>query len=261
VGEGTRAARRAVCQGSRDGSREKNKPHHRRGSCRRRATNPSSLADGAQLAQKEKGRFGVGAGLRGQIPDRPPILKGSVGPSKAPLAYRPTSSLPNPPGQVKRKKRVGSELGRSFEVRSSIGRRSAGDQSDRVKLRSLIVLRPPCPTPRARCLRSKSPSPLKRCQCPRCAASSGMHRRSHGTAYRPLLMLPAPSTVFALPQLASLSSQQWSPQCRQARKIEERSAMFLLIWPSIWAFLLTVKQDTVKTGNRILDTLWEALSG
>jgi len=112
------------------------------------------------LAQtkKEKGRFGVGAGLRGQIPDRPPILKGSVGPSKAPLAYRPTSSLPNPPGQVKRRKRVGSELGRSFEVRSSIGRRSAGDQSDRVKLRSLIVLRPPCPTPRARCLRSKSSS-------------------------------------------------------------------------------------------------------
>jgi len=100
--------------------------------------------------KKEKGRFGVGAGLRGQIPDRPPILKGSVGPSKAPLAYRPTSSLPNPPGQVKKKKRVGSELGRSFEVRSSIGRRSSGDQSGRVKLRSLIVLRPPCPTPRAR---------------------------------------------------------------------------------------------------------------
>ncbi len=47
----------------------------------------SSLADGAQLAhtKKEKGRFGVGAGLRGQIPDRSPILKGSVGPSKAPL--------------------------------------------------------------------------------------------------------------------------------------------------------------------------------
>ena len=29
--------------------------------------------------KKEKGRFGVGAGLRGQIPDRPPILKGLVG--------------------------------------------------------------------------------------------------------------------------------------------------------------------------------------
>jgi hypothetical protein len=28
-----------------------------------------------------------------------------------------------------------------------------------------------------------------------------------------------------------------------------------------WAFLLTAKQDTVKTSNRILDTLWEALSG
>ena len=26
-----------------------------------------------------------------------------------------------------------------------------------------------------------------------------------------------------------------------------------------WAYLLTVKQDTVKTSNRILDTLWEAL--
>ena len=100
VGEGTRAARRAVCQGSRDGSREKNKPHHRRGSCRRRSTNPSSLADGAQLAQKRKrkGRFGVGAGLRGQVPDRPLILRGSVGPSKAPLAYRPTSSRPSQQG-------------------------------------------------------------------------------------------------------------------------------------------------------------------
>ena len=29
----------------------------------------------------------------------------------------------------------------------------------------------------------------------------------------------------------------------------------------LWAHLLTVKQDTVKTGNRILDTIWEALSG
>jgi hypothetical protein len=29
----------------------------------------------------------------------------------------------------------------------------------------------------------------------------------------------------------------------------------------LFFFLLTVKQDTVKTGNRILDTLWEALSG
>jgi len=139
-----------------------------------------------QVKKKEKGRFGVGAELRGQVLDRPPILRGSVGPSKAPLAYRPTSSLPNPPGQVrKKKKRVGSELGRSFEIRSSIGRRSAGDQSGRVKLRSLIVLRPPCPTPRARCLRSKSPTthrPCKRRQCPRCAASSGMRRRSHGTA-------------------------------------------------------------------------------
>jgi len=30
---------------------------------------------------------------------------------------------------------------------------------------------------------------------------------------------------------------------------------------AFWAFLLTAKQDTVKTSNRILDTLWEALSG
>ena len=43
-----------------------------------------------------------------------------------------------------------SELGRGFEVKSPIGRRSSRDQSDRVKPRSLIVLRPPCPTPRAR---------------------------------------------------------------------------------------------------------------
>jgi hypothetical protein len=31
----------------------------------------------------------------------------------------------------------------------------------------------------------------------------------------------------------------------------------LLHWA--YRYLLTVKQDTVKTGNRILDTLWEAL--
>ena len=42
------------------------------------------------------------------------------------------------------------EEGVGFEVKSPIGRRSSRDQSDRVKLRSLIVLRPPCPTPRAR---------------------------------------------------------------------------------------------------------------
>ena len=46
------------------------------------------------LKKRKKGRFGVGAELRGQILDRPPILGGSVGPSKAPLAYRPTSSRP-----------------------------------------------------------------------------------------------------------------------------------------------------------------------
>jgi len=154
VGEGTRAARRAVCQGSRDGSREKNKPHHRRGSCRRRATNPSSLADGAQLAHKKrKGQVRSWGGASRSNPRSAADPQGISRTDKAPLAYRPTSSLPNPPGQVKRKKRVGSELGRSFEVRSSIGRRSSRDQSDRVKLRSLIVLRPPCPTPRARCLR------------------------------------------------------------------------------------------------------------
>jgi hypothetical protein len=80
--------------------------------------------------KKEKGRFGVGAGLRGQIPDRPPILKGSVGPSKAPLAYRPTSSLPNPPGQVKRKKKgrfgVGAELRGQVLDRPPIRRGSVG---------------------------------------------------------------------------------------------------------------------------------------
>ena len=37
------------------------------------------------------------------------------------------------------------ELGRGFEVRPSIGRRSSGDRSDRIKLRSLIVLHPPGP--------------------------------------------------------------------------------------------------------------------
>ena len=36
----------------------------------------------------------------------------------------------------KRKDRQGSELGRGFEVRPSIGRRSSGGRSDRIKLRS-----------------------------------------------------------------------------------------------------------------------------
>jgi hypothetical protein len=67
---------------------------------------------------------------------------------------------PMVPSWHKKKKRAGSELGRGFEVKSPIGRRSSRDQSDRVKPRSLIVLRPPCPTPRARCLRSKSPTTL-----------------------------------------------------------------------------------------------------
>ena len=40
----------------------------------------------------------------------------------------------------KEKKRAGSELGRGFEVKSPIGRRSSRDRSDRVKPRSLIVL-------------------------------------------------------------------------------------------------------------------------
>ena len=71
-------------------------------------------------------------------------------------------------------------MGRSFEVRSSIGRRSAGDQSDRVKLRSLIVLRPPCPTPRARCLRSKSWSKWSR------AAAHCSRRRANGCHRSPL---------------------------------------------------------------------------
>ena len=78
-------------------------------------------------------------------------------------------------------------MGRSFEVRSSIGRRSAGDQSDRVKLRSLIVLRPPCPTPRARCLRSKSssskwaPCGLRVCLRRRGCDRMRTQRRSPGT--------------------------------------------------------------------------------
>ena len=91
-GQGTRssARRRAVCQGSRDGSwREKNKPRHRRGSCRLRGGKEQGTSPlvPSGTKKKEKGRFGVGAGLRGQILDRPPILGGSVGPSKAPLAY------------------------------------------------------------------------------------------------------------------------------------------------------------------------------
>ena len=35
------------------------------------------------------------------------------------------------------------ELGRGFEVKPSIGRRSSGDRTDRIKLRPLVVLHPP----------------------------------------------------------------------------------------------------------------------
>ena len=45
-----------------------------------------------------------------------------------------------PSWHKKEKKRAGSELGRGFEVKSPIGRRSSGDRSDRIKPRSLIVL-------------------------------------------------------------------------------------------------------------------------
>jgi hypothetical protein len=53
---------------------------------------------------------------------------------------RPSPMVPS--WHTKKKKRAGSELGRGFEVKSPIGRRSSRDQSDRVKPRSLIVLRP-----------------------------------------------------------------------------------------------------------------------
>ncbi len=42
--------------------------------------------------------------------------------------------------KIENKERAGSELGRGFEVKSPIGRRSSRDRSDRVKPRSLIVL-------------------------------------------------------------------------------------------------------------------------
>jgi len=71
-----------------------------RATCSRPGALAKDWFDMSGAIAKWAGRFGVGAELRGQILDRPPILRGSVGPSKAPLAYRPTSSLPNPPGQV-----------------------------------------------------------------------------------------------------------------------------------------------------------------
>ena len=73
---------------------KKNKPRHRRGSCRLRGGKEQGTSPlvPSGTKKKKKGRFGVGAELRGQILDRPPILGGSVGPSEAPLAYRPTSS-------------------------------------------------------------------------------------------------------------------------------------------------------------------------
>jgi hypothetical protein len=38
-------------------------------------------------------------------------------------------------------------------------------------------------------------------------------------------------------------------------------ASFFVFCFLAWAYLLTVKQDTVKTCNQISETLWEALSG
>ena len=63
--------RRAVCQGSRAG-----------GVPRMAEGKKINLAVGAQWhseKKEKKGRFGVGAGLRGQTLDRPPILRRSVG--------------------------------------------------------------------------------------------------------------------------------------------------------------------------------------
>ena len=60
---------------------------------------------------------------------------------------RPSPMMPS--WHTQKKKRAGSELGRGFEVKSPIGRRSSRDQSDRVKPRSLIVLHPPVPRSRA----------------------------------------------------------------------------------------------------------------
>jgi hypothetical protein len=122
VGEGTRAARRAVCQGSRDGSSRKKKINLiiavARAGEGQQIPRPSPMVP-SWHTKKEKGRFGVGAGLRGQIPDRSPIFRRPGGPSKAPLAYRPTSSLPNPPGQVKKEKEKG-RFGVGAELRGQV---------------------------------------------------------------------------------------------------------------------------------------------
>jgi hypothetical protein len=109
---------------------------------------PKKKRAGSELGRSFKVRSSIGRRSSGDQSDRVKL--------RSLIVLRPP--CPTPRARCKKKKkRVGSELGRSFEVRSSIGRRSAGDQSDRVKLRSLtcIVLRPPCPTPRARCKKKK----------------------------------------------------------------------------------------------------------
>ena len=45
------------------------------------------------------------------------------------------------------------------------------------------------------------------------------------------------------------------------KKEKERAGSELGRGFEVWAFLLTVKQDTVKTSNQISDTRWGALSG
>jgi hypothetical protein len=101
------ARRRAACQGSRAGGGRK--------------INLAVWCPVALKKKKEKGRFGVGAGLRGQILDRPPILRGSVGPSKAPLAYRPTSSRPSQQGHRSVSDRVPTLRGvEPVEMRSGV---------------------------------------------------------------------------------------------------------------------------------------------
>ena len=61
---------------------------------------------------------------------------------------------------------------------------------------------------------------------------------------------------LAAPWLSTFSNHQRHPPIPGVRLAEVRGCGV-----NVWAYLLTVKLDTVKTSNRILDTLWEALSG
>ena len=99
-GQGARAGGQCAKDSARARGK-KNRPRHRRCSCSAAEGHDFSLADSAQLAQKKKKKGQVrswGGASRSNPRSAADPLRVSVGPSKAPLAYRPTSFRPSRQG-------------------------------------------------------------------------------------------------------------------------------------------------------------------